>query len=115
MADEGDKHGAHTLKDHVLSDADAQTRADDIGTATKWKDQDTAVRAVGKAYQQWIAKPANLKRLESWMAQQSKRGGAFDPRLTCSRSPGRSETRANSVACSRRAAPPGARRPGVPC
>ncbi|WP_280702504.1 polymorphic toxin-type HINT domain-containing protein [Kitasatospora sp. GP82] len=78
VADEGDKYGAHTLKDHVLSDSDTQARADKTGRATNWKDQDTAVRAIGKAYQQWIAKPANRTRMENWMGTQAKRG-AFDP------------------------------------
>ncbi|MFI9269785.1 RICIN domain-containing protein [Kitasatospora sp. NPDC052896] len=80
LADEG-VSGAHTLTDHVLSDDDAQTRADKLGTATAWTDKATAVRAVNKAFQQWAKRGGNAKRLANWLTQQAQRRGAFDPRI----------------------------------
>jgi hypothetical protein len=72
--------GAHTITDHVtIDDEKLQAKADEDGTATRWNDQNTAVTAVNKAFQGWMSKPANAKRLQSWLIAQSKRGGAFNP------------------------------------
>lgn len=78
VADEG-VSGAHTLKDHVISDAAAQVRAEKLGIATKWKNQETASRAINKAFQQWVARGSNSKILANWMTKQAQRRGAFDP------------------------------------
>ncbi len=72
--------GAHTIGDHVnIDDQKLQAKAEKDGTATRWNSQDTAVTAVNKAFQGWMSKPANVKRLQDWLIAQSKRGGAFNP------------------------------------
>ncbi|MEU6093245.1 RICIN domain-containing protein [Streptomyces sp. NPDC047079] len=78
IADEGIQ-GAHTLGAHV-NRTDAQMAQDAIkkGIATRWNDQATAAQAVDEAFQAWIKKPSNVKRLESWKDQQSRKK-FFDP------------------------------------
>lgn len=80
VGDEG-VSGAHTLRDHVIPDAAAQLRADKYGIATKWRDQETAARAIDKAFQQWVTRGSNAKTLANWMTKQAQRGGAFDPTI----------------------------------
>ncbi|MBC3840721.1 hypothetical protein GXW82_11905 [Streptacidiphilus sp. 4-A2] len=64
-----------------INDKDLQAKADEDGRATRWNDQNTAVTAVNKAFQGWMSKPANVKRLQNWLIAQSKRGGAFNPKV----------------------------------
>ncbi|PJM98613.1 virulence factor [Streptomyces sp. CB01201] len=73
--------GAHTLRDHVLpNDAEMAAEATKKGIATRWTDEATAAESVNAAVTAWLqAKPGNVKRLNKWLSDQSKRTG-FDPR-----------------------------------
>ncbi|MYX98176.1 virulence factor, partial [Streptomyces sp. SID486] len=80
VADEGVEQ-AHTLKDHVNpTDQEMQAEAVKKGRATKWTDQDTAVKSVQAAFDNWIRKKSNRTRLDKWLAQQSH-NPSFDPRF----------------------------------
>ncbi|MEU7030421.1 RICIN domain-containing protein [Streptomyces sp. NPDC046275] len=83
VADEG-KNGAHTLSEHVnLTNQQAMAKATRDGIATVWNDQDTAVRCINEAFQQWLARsPKNGKKLQDWITAQRKKPSSvgFDPR-----------------------------------
>lgn len=82
VADEG-KNGAHTLSEHVLDDQAARAKAERDGIATVWNDQDTAVRCINEAFQQWLQRsPKNGKKLTDWITAQRKKpkSDIFDPR-----------------------------------
>ncbi|MEU8616356.1 ricin-type beta-trefoil lectin domain protein [Streptomyces sp. NPDC048623] len=82
VADEG-KNGAHTLGAHVLTEEQAKEKALKDGIATVWNDEDTAVRCVNEAFQQWLARsPKNGKKLTDWITAQRKKPSSeiFDPR-----------------------------------
>lgn len=49
------------------------------GTATRWNDEATAVRSLQAAFDAWIKKPSNVKRLDPWLKKQSH-NPSFDPR-----------------------------------
>ncbi|NED92408.1 virulence factor, partial [Streptomyces sp. SID11233] len=81
IADEGIE-GAHTLEDHVLSDAAAWDRAQLKGKATKWTDEATAARAVSEAFVQWAQAPGNAAVLAKWVSKQAQKRGSgaiFNP------------------------------------
>ncbi|MFJ7149008.1 ricin-type beta-trefoil lectin domain protein [Streptomyces sp. NPDC100445] len=79
VGDEG-VEGAHTLRDHVNPpDGDMPAEAVKKGRATKWNDQETAVKSVQAAFENWIKKKSNVKRLEKWLSDQSH-NKSFDPR-----------------------------------
>ncbi|MGW7410173.1 polymorphic toxin-type HINT domain-containing protein [Streptomyces sp. NPDC054833] len=79
VKDEGVEE-AHTLRDHVKPD-DNQMAADaeKKGRASRWNDEATAVESVQAAFDAWIKKPSNVKRLDKWLKDQSH-NPAFDPR-----------------------------------
>ncbi|MCX4571892.1 hypothetical protein OHB41_01500 [Streptomyces sp. NBC_01571] len=78
VGDEG-VEGAHSLRDHVNPpDGDMAAEAVTKGRATKWNDQDTAVRSVQAAFENWIKKKSNVKRLEKWLSDQFH-NKFFDP------------------------------------
>ncbi|MFE7581011.1 RICIN domain-containing protein [Streptomyces gardneri] len=82
VADEG-VNGAHTLRDHVLDARGAWAKAARDGIATVWNDQDTAVRCINEAFQQWVQRsPKNLAKLTKWINEQRSlpRTQSFDPR-----------------------------------
>ena len=82
VADEG-KNGAHTLSEHVLDDQAARAKAERDGIATVWNDQDTAVRCINGAFQQWLQRsPKNGKKLTDWITAQRKKpkSDIFGPR-----------------------------------
>ncbi|MFF5424868.1 MULTISPECIES: ricin-type beta-trefoil lectin domain protein [unclassified Streptomyces] len=82
VADEG-KNGAHTLGEHVLNERQAWDKAAKDGIATVWNDQDTAVRCINEAFQQWVQRsPKNLAKLTKWINDQRKlpKSQIFDPR-----------------------------------
>ncbi|MGW0585594.1 RNase A-like domain-containing protein, partial [Streptomyces sp. NPDC002920] len=58
-----------------------QLRAEDLGIATKWTNQETASRAINKAFQQWVAGGGRSTTLANWMTKQAQRRGAFDPSI----------------------------------
>jgi hypothetical protein len=79
----GDPNGAHTLSEHVLDDQAARAKAERDGIATVWNDQDTAVRCIHEAFQQWLQRsPKNGKKLTDWITAQRKKpkSDIFDPR-----------------------------------
>ncbi|MGC4987267.1 polymorphic toxin-type HINT domain-containing protein, partial [Streptomyces sp. DT193] len=79
VQDEG-MEGAHTLDEHVKpSDPDMAAAAKTKGRASRWNDEATAVRSVQDAFDAWIKKPSNVKRLDRWLKEQSQ-NTAFDPR-----------------------------------
>ncbi|MEU8472163.1 RICIN domain-containing protein [Streptomyces sp. NPDC029006] len=79
VGDEG-VEGAHTLRDHVNPpDGDMPAEAAKKGRATKWNDQDTAVKSTQAAFENWMKKKSNVKRLEKWLSDQSHKK-SFDPR-----------------------------------
>ncbi|WP_437104686.1 RNase A-like domain-containing protein [Streptomyces sp. enrichment culture] len=49
------------------------------GRATKWNDQETAVKSVQAAFESWMKNKRNVKRLEKWRSNQSP-NKSFDPR-----------------------------------
>ncbi|MFE7552963.1 polymorphic toxin-type HINT domain-containing protein, partial [Streptomyces gardneri] len=82
VADEG-VNGAHTLRDHVLDERRAWAKAAEDGIASVWNDQDTAVRCINEAFQQWVQRsPKNLAKLTKWINEQRSlpRTQSFDPR-----------------------------------
>ncbi|MFG2944881.1 RICIN domain-containing protein [Streptomyces adustus] len=86
VADEGVEE-AHTLREHVrLSDREMAAEAEAKGRATRWNDEDTAVKSVQAAFDAWMKKPSNAKRLTTWLQKQSH-NPAFDPRHDRSRPP----------------------------
>ncbi|MFJ8947914.1 polymorphic toxin-type HINT domain-containing protein [Streptomyces sp. NPDC102395] len=84
VGDEGVQN-AHTISEHVdLTPAQARAKAQRDGIATVWNDQDTAMRAVNDAFQQWVARsPKNARKLQDFItAQRNKpRSELFDPRF----------------------------------
>ncbi|MGX5211702.1 ricin-type beta-trefoil lectin domain protein [Streptomyces violaceus] len=83
VADEG-KDGAHTLGSHVrLTEQQAKDKAKKDGIATVWNDEDTAMRCINEAFQQWLQRsPKNGKKLADFITKQRKkpRSESFDPR-----------------------------------
>ncbi|MFG2474717.1 polymorphic toxin-type HINT domain-containing protein [Streptomyces fagopyri] len=79
VQDEGIEE-AHTLREHVEPD-DNMMAAEAIkkGTATRWNDEATAAKSVQAAFDAWIKKPSNVKRLDKWVKEQAH-NPAFDPR-----------------------------------
>ncbi|MGV9567088.1 ricin-type beta-trefoil lectin domain protein [Streptomyces sp. NPDC003480] len=79
VKDEGVEE-AHTLREHVRPDDRAmEAEAVKKGRATRWNDEETAVKSVQAAFDAWMKKPSNVKRLEKWLKEQSH-NPAFDPR-----------------------------------
>ncbi|MFE4703074.1 ricin-type beta-trefoil lectin domain protein [Streptomyces sp. NPDC056738] len=79
VQDEGIEE-AHTLREHVRPGDNAMADAAETkGRASRWNDEATAVTSVQAAFDAWIKKPSNVKRLDKWLNEQSH-NPAFDPR-----------------------------------
>ncbi|MEU4303396.1 polymorphic toxin-type HINT domain-containing protein [Kitasatospora aureofaciens] len=81
VADEGTSE-AHTLSQHVnISGQRLIDKVTKDGVASVWADQQTAVRAVQKAFDQWYANGTNAQKLADWITKQERRGknAPFDP------------------------------------
>ncbi|MEU6236520.1 polymorphic toxin-type HINT domain-containing protein, partial [Kitasatospora sp. NPDC047058] len=78
VADEGIAQ-AHTIDSHVKPNpvqAQAKAEAERSGRATIWNDQDTAVGAVTRAFQEWLQDPQNQVTLAKWKQKQGQQAGA---------------------------------------
>ncbi|MFJ9447184.1 RNase A-like domain-containing protein [Kitasatospora sp. NPDC101235] len=81
MADEGTSE-AHTLSHHVnISGQRLIDKVTKDGVASVWADQQTAVRASQKAFDQWYANGTNAQKLAEWITKQERRGknAPFNP------------------------------------
>ncbi|WP_406174070.1 RICIN domain-containing protein [Streptomyces sp. NBC_00996] len=80
LVQDEDIEGAHTLREHVRPGDTAMANAAEAkGRASRWNDEATAVRSVQAAFDAWIKKPSNVKRLDRWLKEQSH-NPVFDPR-----------------------------------